>query len=600
MPARVGSVRPTQLLSTFGVGATVDLPQISAMIMGLNDWPITDMQIVTEERLLRLVRVLHPTVRSLRGAPLPETTGFHFERDSIPRGVPVAGFPRWLVCTSCRLLAPIASGLFEFRGDSFHPERSRFVHGNCPRLTNAVAIPARFLVACPDGHIDDFPWNTFLHGEGIDCDGPLELREIGPGGEASDTWLKCRACNKQRSMAQAFSQDGRASLAACRGWYPHLRVAPAAACNAEARPIVLGATNQWFSQVYSALSIPSTADPLEQLVERDLTSLFDGVESAREAGFARRGQAKYERYSDQQIWDALQKIRNADPTAAVKPQELKIPEWRLFSRPDPTRNSRDLQLRPVDPPARYARWIQRVVLVEKLREVRALVGFTRIESSGEDTLAHLAPLHRGGVDWVPAAQVRGEGLFLQLSESEVDAWVNRCGALDAQFHAAHKNWRAQRNLEPLTGYPTLRYVLLHSLSHALIRQFSVECGYAAASLHERIYSAPPESGEPMAGILIYTAAPDSEGTLGGLVSLGETGTLERHLQQALESLSICAADPLCAETQPQQVTLALHGSACHNCMFLPETSCERGNRYLDRSALVPTIERDVFAFFNPL
>ena len=101
----------------------------------------------------------------------------------------------------------------------------------------------------------------------------------------------------------------------------------------------------------------------------------------------------------------------------------------------------------------------------------------------------------------------------------------------------------------------------------------------------------------MAGILIYTAAPDSEGTLGGLVSLGETQMLERHLEQALESLEICASDPLCAETEPDQAFLSLHGAACHNCLLLPETSCERGNRYLDRSVLMPTLEHGEFAFF---
>jgi hypothetical protein len=103
----------------------------------------------------------------------------------------------------------------------------------------------------------------------------------------------------------------------------------------------------------------------------------------------------------------------------------------------------------------------------------------------------------------------------------------------------------------------------------------------------------------MAGILIYTAAPDSEGTLGGLVTLGETANLEQHLDQALEGLEICSSDPLCAETLPEQAFMSLHGAACHNCLFLPETSCERGNRYLDRSVLVPTMERAEFAFFRP-
>ncbi len=237
-------------------------------------------------------------------------------------------------------------------------------------------------------------------------------------------------------------------------------------------------------------------------------------------------------------------------------------------------------------------------MIERLREVQALVGFTRLESAGEDSPARLAPLRRGPAQWVPAAEVRGEGIFLKISEEEIMRWLGKTQPLQQEFLNAHRRWRETRNLNPSLGFPSLKYVLLHSLAHALIRQFAVECGYAAASLKERIYSSTPDEAEPMAGILIYTAAPDSEGTLGGLVSLGETATLEQHLDQALESLEICSSDPLCAETQPGQAFFSLHGAACHSCLFLPETSCERGNRYLDRSTLVSTMERTEFAFFS--
>ena len=145
----------------------------------------------------------------------------------------------------------------------------------------------------------------------------------------------------------------------------------------------------------------------------------------------------------------------------------------------------------------------------------------------------------------------------------------------------------------------MRYVLLHSLAHALIRQFSLECGYTTASIRERIYSRSTEGDhEPMAGVLLYTAAPDSEGTLGGLVSLGEPKALGRHLDQALEAMRLCASDPLCAEHHPYRDSLTLHGAACHACLFLPETSCERGNKYLDRSVLVSTVQQADLAFFK--
>ncbi len=209
---------------------------------------------------------------------------------------------------------------------------------------------------------------------------------------------------------------------------------------------------------------------------------------------------------------------------------------------------------------------------------------------------------RGNPSWVPANEIRGEGIFFQFSETEIQNWLGRAQRLHLEFFSAHKQWRKDRGLQPIEDfYPGLRYVLLHSFAHALIRQLSLECGYTAASLRERIYSRNPGTDRPeMAGVLIYTAAPDSEGTLGGLVSLGKPGILERHLNQAMDCMRLCSSDPLCAEHHPGKEGTSLHGASCHACLFAPETSCERGNKYLDRTVLVPTVDRDEFAFFSDL
>jgi hypothetical protein len=166
------------------------------------------------------------------------------------------------------------------------------------------------------------------------------------------------------------------------------------------------------------------------------------------------------------------------------------------------------------------------------------------------------------------------------------------------FHEAHIAWRSMRRiLPPEANDPTLRYVLLHTFAHALMRQLTLECGYTAASIRERIYALPAKSeGGPMAGILLYTAAPDSEGTLGGLVSLGQPNQLGYHIDGALDEMQHCASDPLCAEHTSRE-DRTLHQAACHACLFAPETSCERGNKYLDRSVLVSTVERADLAFF---
>nr|MDQ2888438.1 DUF1998 domain-containing protein [Chloroflexota bacterium] len=207
---------------------------------------------------------------------------------------------------------------------------------------------------------------------------------------------------------------------------------------------------------------------------------------------------------------------------------------------------------------------------------------------------------RHALRWVPAAEVRGEGIFIQFREEAMQAWLQRRAVerYGVVFREAHVRWRTSRHIPmPEANYPGTRYVLLHTFAHALMRQLTLECGYAAASIRERIYALPPESeGGPMAGILLYTAASDSEGTLGGLVSLGEPHLLGFHIAGALEEMQLCASDPLCAEHDSRE-DRSLHQAACHACLFAPETSCERGNKYLDRAVLVPTVERDELAFF---
>lgn len=138
--------------------------------------------------------------------------------------------------------------------------------------------------------------------------------------------------------------------------------------------------------------------------------------------------------------------------------------------------------------------------------------------------------------------------------------------------------------------------MLHTIAHLLVRELALECGYNAASIRERVYaSSDPQA--PMAGILLYTAAADSDGTLGGLIDLGKPEFLGRLLDQALERASICSSDPLCAEHDPSK-DRSLHAAACHSCTFVSETSCERGNRYLDRALVTATLKDSEASLFR--
>jgi len=611
----VGELRPSQVLTTFGVGSIIDLPNLSVMVMGLDDWPTTHPIEIGEERLLLSVQeALGEQVKRLLAPPkAPESTSTMpapFDERAF-LGVPVAPFPRWVVCPKCRLLAPLGSNLFEWKTDPFRPDRARFVHvcsmpGQGMGKPTTV-VPARFVAACPNGHLNDFPWVEFVHGGKIDCRYRLRLFEYGASGEAADVEVHCEVCGVRRRMAEAFGRDNAENLPPCRGRRPHLRDFAPEGCPVEhVTPMLQGASNSWFSVMLSVLSVPNSADKLAQLVDENWTVL-EKVTGPDFIAFARNiGQlGDFAKFTDAEVWAKVEKKRAGGVDQGADPKDLKSPEWAVFTDPAAAPTTRDFKLRSVPPPAGFEDVFTKIVLAERLREVRALVGFTRIESPGDyDTPFQvpeekLVPLSRSDPKWVPASEIRGEGIFFQFKESAILRWTKKAETHDGVFLDAHRRWREARGLEPDHGYPWLRYVLLHSFAHAVIRQLSIECGYSTASIRERIYSrCPQEEGEPMAGVLIYTAAPDSEGTLGGLVSLGEPDSLGRHLEQALEAVRLCASDPLCAEHHPYRDGTTLHGAACHACLFVPETSCERGNKYLDRSVLVRTMDRADLAFFE--
>ncbi len=609
--AEVGELRPSQLLLTFGVGAIVDLPHMSVMVMGLDDWPVRHSVEIGEDRLLLSVQnTLGNQVKKLLTPPRAEEssswqTSWFDESHQI--GVPVVPFPRWMVCPRCRLLAPINSNLFEPKTPPYRPDKARYVHNCTTQGTSPTVIPARFLTACKHGHLDDFPWLNFIHRGKTECRGPLRMYELGVSGEAADVEVKCDKCGAVRRMAEAFGRDNEANLPQCRGRHPHLRVYDTNGCDVEhVTAILQGASNSWFPVMLSALAVPHSTDKLAQLVDDNWVTLEKATNLEILQAFRQIGQMKeFADYKDAEIWEAVQKKRTGGGPQGGEPSSLKTPEWEIFAQPSPAYNTRDFRLKVVSPPEGYTAFFDKIVLAEKLREVRALIGFTRLESAYDfDTPTELptdlrAPLSRQAPTWVPASEIRGEGIFFHFSEKALHQWEKEHGAYDNEFMNAHKRWRESRGIpKPEGGYPGIRLVLLHTFAHAVIRQLSIECGYTTASIRERIYCQSPDEGEPMAGVLIYTAAADSEGTLGGLCALGRPDRLGSHLDQALEMMRLCASDPLCAERHPGREGVTLHGAACHACTFVPETSCERGNKYLDRSVLVPTVERADLAFFE--
>jgi hypothetical protein len=580
---KVGKLRPSQVVTQHGPGAVVDLPELSVIVGGTNYWHPTGIDRVYEPRFEAFLRV-----RALYRPPQPTAGKFG--------GLPSFVFPEWLVCPRCRLLAPLRSFSFRSSSGDFVCTRNDHRRGN----VRPAAFAARFMVACAAGHVDDFPWQYWARAGSSMCTGPLELVDIGSSGSAADLIVKCTSCNLQKPLGGAFQKDALAGCTARRPW-----LGPShydAGCHETVKTILRGASNAYFSVVSSALSIPPWSDPIQQ----ELASYRDQLKAVKSLDHLTKGiEGEFydvgdllARYTVEQIWKALQ----AEPEAE---EDLKRREYIAFLHPEAAADGRtefEITRRAVH--NRYANQFSMVVAASRLREVRALRGFTRIDSIpdlGERTDVseldvRIVPLGLKDVDWLPGIDFRGEGIFIQLDQVRLAAWeaqpavTKEAARLAVQFN----EWRSTRSLDT-REFPGMRYVLLHTLAHVLMRQLALDCGYSSSALRERIYC--KTGGDPMSGLLIYTASSDSDGSLGGLVDQAIPDRLGPLLMDAMRQSAFCASDPLCGGGE---IGAAAHinGAACHACLLLAETSCEFGNRLLDRATLVETLGNRRMPYFE--
>ena len=585
MPVPAGKVRPSQTVTQFGPGALIDLPALSMVVMGINNWDTSKARRVDEPRLAAKLGVdffLRPP---------------YYRSSEEMGGLPARVFPKYMVCPQCNRLAPHTAFTFVVRdGDP------GYVCTGAHRGGRQQAVyPARFMVACSSGHLDDFPWHHYVHGEEVQCQAELTLNDSGRTGALTDIWVKCEVHNARRSLGQATGVTARNRLPKCRGYRPWLGATEFEQCDEQIHVMLRGASNAYFPAVESSISVPPWSDPVQLAIGQYVDQMAK-VESEDDVrSFLRFVNApELEEFSTEAIFEGLQRRRSGD----VGTQDLRRVEWESFTRGrQHTDPKAQFQIRPSAVPKGAEQYVTSVAQVVRLREVRALRGFSRIDpipdigDLGEVTpiIAGLAPLSTARYNWLPGIDQRGEGVFLRFNEENVRRWEEQDSVkkLNEAHKSAQREWYAARGREEPNERPA-RYILLHSLAHILIRQFGLDCGYASSSLRERLYCS--TGTDSMAGILIYTASPDSEGSLGGLVELSQPERLGPMLDRALESSKLCANDPLCADRMVSATGTQLNGAACHACLLESETSCEAGNNYLDRAILAGTLRSTETAF----
>jgi hypothetical protein len=607
-----GELRQSQIVTTFGPGAMVDLLDAAVLVAGTDFWSMgLGGGVKIQEPRLRDRVVM--ALRRFReaGAEGGEEENVELSWDAPFRAPPASEnrqdfahaikafeFPRWHVCQRCRAL--VRSSQLEFNSS-----KQRYEH-RCDNGDKGFATPVRFVVACRHGHLDEFPWVSFVHTNGI-CGAPRLILKEGASGDFADVEVRCETCGARRPLSQAKIDQ---ALPFCRGTRPWFGPEANEECDEHQRLIVRTASNGYFPWVMSALTIPPQDNPWRERVEAvfDVLREVESVEALHQLrGILKAKLATLSDATDEEIFTAIQLLKGK---AATGDEQLRTPEYeRFLSERDETPGELPLDgdrffARRAKPSRPLPKQIERIVLAPRLREVRALVGFTRLEAStqnlqGEYDLGVRPARVSWRKDWLPATEVHGEGVLLVLDEDAVQEWESRA-AVKLRAHkleAGFNQWRAgsQREAE----FPGVRYYLLHTLSHMLIQAVSLECGYAASAIRERIYCSSPKESVPMAGILLHTGTPGSEGTLGGLVEEGRR--FVDHLARAWERARLCSHDPVCGQHDPEhdQAERHLTGAACHGCLYIAESSCERFNQYLDRALAVPVMGQDSdLAFFR--
>lgn len=588
-----GQIRQGQLITTYGPGALIDLPRDSAIIGGLETWPPKkDLDQIIEPRLTDKLRVMTGVPAPELYAPPPART----DPGAPNVGIRVWRFPEWFVV----------------REDSVSAENERsrrLVHRKAldekGRFDGREVVATRFVRACPKGHIDDLDWWRFVHGADNNCKRQLWLDEHGTSGDLSELSVRCE-CGARRNLYEAAERETK-PLGFCQGRRPWLGKDDNEDCNQPSRLLIRTASNAYFPQVVSVLSLPDHESEVEKIV-REHWEYLDFVADATELTFVKKKSVIAEAlhgYADNDVLKAINDLKpGKDTDRDIKSVELEAVLGAKEGFGDDVPIDLDFHVRRL--PENVWRRSQRVQNIEaviqlhRLGEVLALIGFSRFEAVMPDINGEYeSDVERADLaaepQWFPAVENRGEGVFIQLRTEAVMEWFER-PAVKARLDKlceGHMAWNKARKTQ--REFPGGPYILLHTFSHLLIHALSVRCGYPASSIRERVYA---DYEAERFGVLLYTASPDAEGTLGGLVQ--EARHVEDHVIDALRTSALCSNDPICAQHTPgrSMERRYLHGAACHGCALVAETSCEMHNDYLDRALVVPVLgERDA-AFFE--
>lgn len=615
------TTRATQSILQYGVGSMIDFPDQTLMTAAPEFWANS----VTEIHDSRLEKAL--------GVKYFGMPGTNAGNGMAKEGISYVRFPEWYFCPVCRRFRPLKSWIEDHKkyasdkaktDDEYMIRKPRCYYDHCD------LVAAGLVTVCAIGHINDFPWIEWAHIKGVPkkevCNNP-QLR-FRTGTSVSEGMqglvVECDTCKARATLRDAFvpnvfemlMEEGRTEFR-CQGKHPWK--GSRSLCGKPPVTKQRGDTSVYFPCSVSSIVIPTNSDEntnkvMESIQYKKIINILEDCEDIDEKveTINKRLDKWTENIASQLLMKPLtvKKIlkkllrdenQNEEASFGVDSVEYKYEEFCALSGTDERTisGSEDFLREEMSISEYELAGVEKVVLVKKLREVRALIGFSRLQPVGASDMESSGFVHikEDDTNWYPGYEVKGEGIFIQFNQDELNRWTQTPFVMH-RHEMIVDNYAASTKATRMNEHPDAEFVFLHTLSHLLLKQLSFECGYNVASLRERLYYMPKsDDNTGMAGILLYTASGDSEGTLGGLVRQGRSDCFPRIFREAVDKARMCSNDPVCI-TSSGQGREALNLAACHACGLIPETSCEKFNILLDRALVVGTFEEPNAGFYG--
>lgn len=599
------SVRAAQAVLQYGVGAMVDFPDQTLVTAAPEYWSGTSR--IYDDRFAKALGV---------------------DYFALPTDIAYSRFPEWYFCPKCRRFQPLKKWIAEYRNSSTAKSLERDVymteHMECPRCHQDLVV-ARIVTVCADGHLNDFPWVKWVHAKSRKtiCGNPeLQFKTGASGTEGLEGLSISCSCGAMATLKGAFDKDCFEKLDndlgtdqfRCEGNHPFRHTKEK--CYCYPKTVQRGASSVYFPVVYSSLVIPPYADKLNTRIEQskafeDCMTIINDEDPEDQIATIKKRLPKWADKIALEIgapYDEVAKLlthkwldlksKSVDVTdIRYRAEEYMALTGEMGSSSDSGLG--DFSRKEMNIAEYNIPHIKAISLIDKVRVVNALIGFSRIQPAMTNTDQGFVEAKEPSTRWYPAYEVRGEGIFIEFNQDDIDAWIasnpsvtERAALLNTNYAVSFIGKNHPRTITP-------KFIMLHTLSHLLISQLSFECGYSIASLSERLYCSEESVGKKMAGIFIYTASGDAEGTLGGLVRQGRSDAFPRIIKKAIANAKICSNDPVCIMSRGQGRD-SLNLAACHACGLLPETCCEERNAFLDRGMIVGTYENPEIGFWNEL